>query len=53
MAHEFNINFYLLSQDCLSKLIEWFEDHQIILASGGAGVMLLLVGNIVKLINNS
>ena len=47
-AHEFNINFYLLSQDCLSKLIEWFEDHQIILASGGAGVMLLLVGNTVE-----
>lgn len=32
-----------VKQDCLSKLIEWFEDHQIILASGGAGVMLLLI----------
>ncbi|XP_028406267.1 tetraspanin-9-like [Dendronephthya gigantea] len=32
-----------VKQDCLSKLIEWFEDHQIALATGGAAVMMVLI----------
>lgn len=38
-----NITNRAVKQNCFSKLTEWFEDNQIAIASGGSGVMLLLI----------